>query len=116
MKGRGGLVVRRRLRCRRVPGSKADSTQDPPYGLLHIKSYLVAKGLSSGAVREVREDDQNYDVRRKISLTLVSSKRDVNIIKLSNNKMIQMCFNGSKLANDSQTHCNHSNGHHLETA
>ncbi|GBM55569.1 hypothetical protein AVEN_74528-1 [Araneus ventricosus] len=30
MAGRGGLVVRFRLKDQRVPGSKPDSTEDPP--------------------------------------------------------------------------------------
>ncbi|GBL99799.1 hypothetical protein AVEN_162814-1 [Araneus ventricosus] len=29
-RGRGGLVIRSQLRCGKVPGSKPDSTEDPP--------------------------------------------------------------------------------------
>ncbi|GBL67124.1 hypothetical protein AVEN_223065-1 [Araneus ventricosus] len=37
------LVVRSRLGLRRVPGSKLDSTEDPPriQGLLHATSYVM---------------------------------------------------------------------------
>ncbi|GBM25987.1 hypothetical protein AVEN_223121-1 [Araneus ventricosus] len=40
--GRGGLVVRSRLWGRRAPGSKPDSTEDPPC-MGHVKSYVVVK-------------------------------------------------------------------------
>ncbi|GBO12034.1 hypothetical protein AVEN_241308-1 [Araneus ventricosus] len=45
MPGFGGLVARSRLWGRRAPGSKPDSTEDPPCmgPLLHAKSYVVAK-------------------------------------------------------------------------
>ncbi|GBM02042.1 hypothetical protein AVEN_113673-1 [Araneus ventricosus] len=40
-KGRGGLVVRSRLRGRRISGSKSDPTENPPsMGLLQAKSYV----------------------------------------------------------------------------
>ncbi|GBM89614.1 hypothetical protein AVEN_269087-1 [Araneus ventricosus] len=42
--GRGGLVVGSRPFCRRVPGSQRDSSEDRRvWGLLHSKSYEVAK-------------------------------------------------------------------------
>ncbi|GBM47448.1 hypothetical protein AVEN_6131-1 [Araneus ventricosus] len=42
--GRGGLVVRSRLWGRRVPGSKPDSTEDPPC----MGPAAHAKHISSG--------------------------------------------------------------------
>ncbi|GBN13220.1 hypothetical protein AVEN_113910-1 [Araneus ventricosus] len=49
--GSGGLMVRSRLQGRRVPGSKPYSIEDPPcMGLLHTKSYVLAKCPPAGAV------------------------------------------------------------------
>ncbi|GBL94977.1 hypothetical protein AVEN_187489-1 [Araneus ventricosus] len=51
-----GLVIRSRLRGRRIPGSKLDSTENPPYaGLLHAKSYVGAKCPPAGAVWKFRK-------------------------------------------------------------
>ncbi|GBM73705.1 hypothetical protein AVEN_177753-1 [Araneus ventricosus] len=56
LKGCGYLVLRFRLRDQRVPGSRSDSPEDPPcMGMLHVKSYLVAKGPLNGVMRKVEE-------------------------------------------------------------
>ncbi|GBM23697.1 hypothetical protein AVEN_257614-1 [Araneus ventricosus] len=92
--GRGDLVVRSRLWSRRVPGSKPDSTEDPScMGLLHAKSYIVAKrppvGMAwkfgEGAPAQVSSSsaDRGSKLRGPSqSSPLVASKRDVNITKL----------------------------------
>ncbi|GBL89339.1 hypothetical protein AVEN_225862-1 [Araneus ventricosus] len=41
--GRGGLVVRSRLRGQRVPGTKPDSTKDT--GPVHVESYVGSNVL-----------------------------------------------------------------------
>ncbi|GBN26897.1 hypothetical protein AVEN_167697-1 [Araneus ventricosus] len=46
--------MRSRPRGRRVPGSKPDSTEDPP-DLLHVKSHVVAKRSPAGVVRKFGE-------------------------------------------------------------
>ncbi|GBM47353.1 hypothetical protein AVEN_94459-1 [Araneus ventricosus] len=74
----GGLVVR-------IPSSKPDSTEDPPY-LFHVKSYIGVKHPPAGEVRKFgvavpaqvssSSSDlvQNYEVRSV-------SKPDVNLTK-----------------------------------
>ncbi|GBL56616.1 hypothetical protein AVEN_145101-1 [Araneus ventricosus] len=49
--GRGGLLARSRIRCWRAPGSKPDSTEDPPCKG-HAKAYAVAKRPPAGAARK----------------------------------------------------------------
>ncbi|GBL96939.1 hypothetical protein AVEN_182519-1 [Araneus ventricosus] len=54
--GRGGIVVRSRLWGLKIPGSKLDSTEDPPcMDLLHAKSYVVAKRPPVGVARKFGE-------------------------------------------------------------
>ncbi|GBM90873.1 hypothetical protein AVEN_182874-1 [Araneus ventricosus] len=55
LKGRDDLVLRFRLRDRRVPGSKPDSPTHRVWGLLHTKSYIVAKRPPSGVIQNVAE-------------------------------------------------------------
>ncbi|GBL80812.1 hypothetical protein AVEN_26244-1 [Araneus ventricosus] len=60
---RGGIKVRSRLRCQRAPGSKPDSTADPPcMGPVtsqakpsQAKPYAVAKRPHGGAMRKFEE-------------------------------------------------------------
>ncbi|GBL96376.1 hypothetical protein AVEN_43698-1 [Araneus ventricosus] len=85
-RGRGGLVVRSRPRGRRVPGSKSDSSEDPPLmGSLHGKLYVVAKCRPVGVVRKFGEGCQlrcrprhltefeNYKVSPKIALVFLQN-------------------------------------------
>ncbi|GBM35360.1 hypothetical protein AVEN_90680-2-1, partial [Araneus ventricosus] len=54
--GRGGLVVGSRIWSRRAPGSKPDSTENPPcMGLLHAKSIAVVKRPSVGVTWKFEE-------------------------------------------------------------
>ncbi|GBN94213.1 hypothetical protein AVEN_116142-1 [Araneus ventricosus] len=87
-----GLVVRSRLWDRRVPGSKLDSTEDHRHvwGLLHIKSCVVAKRppvglvwkLGEGVSAQVSSSDRISKLRGPPqNRPRVASKRDVNITK-----------------------------------
>ncbi|GBL82701.1 hypothetical protein AVEN_263761-1 [Araneus ventricosus] len=77
-KGRGGLVVRSRLRGRRAPGSKPNSTGDPPC-VGPAKSYVVAKRPPADVVWKLAERChprhltyvQNYKACPKIALLLL---------------------------------------------
>ncbi|GBN67026.1 hypothetical protein AVEN_3550-1 [Araneus ventricosus] len=54
---KGGRVVRSRLWDSRVPGSKPDSTEDPPCrGLLHAKANVVAKRPPASVVWKFGEE------------------------------------------------------------
>ncbi|GBO26261.1 hypothetical protein AVEN_11754-1 [Araneus ventricosus] len=93
--GRGGLVVRSRLWGRRAPGPNPDFTEDPPYmGLLHAKSYVVAKRPPLGVARKLAEgvptqvSSSSSDRGSKLrgpsqNSPPVASERDVNIAKLN---------------------------------
>ncbi|GBN62392.1 hypothetical protein AVEN_241365-1 [Araneus ventricosus] len=63
-RGHGGLVLRSRLWDWRVPGSKPDSTEDPPClaRLVHVKSYVVAKRPPTGVVWNFGEEGANSGV------------------------------------------------------
>ncbi|GBO18871.1 hypothetical protein AVEN_164753-1 [Araneus ventricosus] len=82
IRGRGGLVVRCRLRDRRVPGSKPDSTKDPPcmwtrcmcnhtYGVKSPPADAMRK-FGEGAPAQVSSSSSDcgskYKVRPKIVL------------------------------------------------
>ncbi|GBN07393.1 hypothetical protein AVEN_10064-1, partial [Araneus ventricosus] len=95
-KGRGGLVVRSRLWGQWVPGSRPDSTEDPPCtrGLLHAKSYVVAKRPPAGVAWKLGEgvpaqvpsssSDRGSKLRGPSQNSpRVASKQDVNITKLN---------------------------------
>ncbi|GBN69421.1 Disks large 5, partial [Araneus ventricosus] len=57
--GRGGLVVRSQLQGQKVPGSKSDSIDDPPYVcLLHCRSYLGGRTFLTGMVRNFEMEHQ----------------------------------------------------------
>ncbi|GBO38926.1 hypothetical protein AVEN_240257-1 [Araneus ventricosus] len=90
--GRGGLEVRSRLRGRRLPGLKTDSTEDPPC-MRPVVSYVVAKRSSAGVVQKFGEEvpaqvsSSSSDRGSKLrglsqNSSRVASKRDVNITKL----------------------------------
>ncbi|GBM85466.1 hypothetical protein AVEN_215277-1 [Araneus ventricosus] len=76
---------------RKVPGSKPDSTEDTPlWGMLHVKSYVVAKHPPVGVVRKVgggspgqglsSSSDRGSKLRGASQNSLrVASKWDVNI-------------------------------------
>ncbi|GBN46840.1 hypothetical protein AVEN_269686-1 [Araneus ventricosus] len=77
---RGGLMVRSWLRDRRVPNTISPKASRAR-GLLHAKSYVVAKRPLSGVVRKFGEKGasrgavssssvvQTYEVRPKIALS-----------------------------------------------
>ncbi|GBL92985.1 hypothetical protein AVEN_54624-1 [Araneus ventricosus] len=78
LEGRCGLVVKSRLR--RVPGSKLDSTEDPPCvwaccTLNHTEGWCGS--LERGCRLWCRPHDlpvvQNYEVRPKTALVLLQS-------------------------------------------
>ncbi|GBL84160.1 Polyadenylate-binding protein [Araneus ventricosus] len=92
--GRCGIVARPRLWGRRVTGSKPDSTEDPRAGLLHAKSYAVAKHTPAGVAWKLGEgmpaqasspsSDRGSKLRGPFhNSPRVASKRDVNITKLA---------------------------------
>ncbi|GBM59158.1 hypothetical protein AVEN_159050-1 [Araneus ventricosus] len=69
MKGHGGLVVRSRLRCRRVRGSKPGFTKRSAVcGLTPIKSESWAKPPSADKVWKIREGAASSGVVLVISL------------------------------------------------
>ncbi|GBN26881.1 hypothetical protein AVEN_62795-1 [Araneus ventricosus] len=80
---RGGLVVRSRIRGRRVPGSKPDSTEGPlcVWACFVLNNTPWVKRLPACEVRkfggEVTAQAENYEVRLKIPLV------DVNITELN---------------------------------
>ncbi|GBM16968.1 hypothetical protein AVEN_22385-1, partial [Araneus ventricosus] len=94
--GRCGLAIRCRLRGRRVPGSKLDSTGDPLcIGLLHVKSYVSSQTPTRRLVRRrslERRDaaqttssssDSGSELRGPSQKSRrVVAKLDVNITKL----------------------------------
>ncbi|GBL80365.1 hypothetical protein AVEN_92274-1 [Araneus ventricosus] len=86
-RGRGGLVVKSRLWGRRVPGSKPDSTEDPPC-MGPAARYIIRSGQPSSrwCGVEVLERGrqlrcrpryltaiQNYEVRPKTALVLLQN-------------------------------------------
>ncbi|GBO22969.1 hypothetical protein AVEN_79269-1 [Araneus ventricosus] len=86
---RGGLVVRSRLCVRRILRSKRYSIGDPPWDLLHAKSYVKAKRPPTGVVRKFGEEESAqvsstvYDRGSELrglpqNCPRVSSKRDLN--------------------------------------
>ncbi|GBN51751.1 hypothetical protein AVEN_55025-1 [Araneus ventricosus] len=89
--GHGGLVVKSRPRDRRVARSKPNSTEDcRVWGLLHAKSYVVAKCPPIGVAQKFGEgvpaqvSSLSSDCGSKLrgpSLNSphVASKRDVNL-------------------------------------
>ncbi|GBM06167.1 hypothetical protein AVEN_99512-1 [Araneus ventricosus] len=80
-------MVRPRLRSRRVPGCKPDSTEDPPvWGLLQVKSCAEVKHPPVGVMSKLGKCGaklrcrprhltavQNYEVRSKIALVLLQN-------------------------------------------
>ncbi|GBM28137.1 hypothetical protein AVEN_224194-1 [Araneus ventricosus] len=87
MRGRGGLVVRSRPWGRRAPGSRPDSTEDPPC-MGPAARYIIRSGQTSSrwCGVEVRRggcqlrcrprhltEVQNYEVRPKIALVLLQN-------------------------------------------
>ncbi|GBL84321.1 hypothetical protein AVEN_118687-1 [Araneus ventricosus] len=87
-RGRSVLRVRSRLRNRRIPGSKPNPTEDLSCkGLLHVKSYVVAKRppMWSGSLERSASSSvfkcrprrltavQNYEIRPKIALVLLQN-------------------------------------------
>ncbi|GBM64403.1 hypothetical protein AVEN_135127-1 [Araneus ventricosus] len=83
--GRGGLVVKYRLRGRRAPGSKPDSTEDSPCGACCTPNHTywpnvlqlvwcVAALFERGRQLKCRPPHlttaQNYEVGPKIALVL----------------------------------------------
>ncbi|GBO14868.1 hypothetical protein AVEN_154211-1 [Araneus ventricosus] len=83
-----GLVVRPRFWGRRASGSK-------PAGF----------GRKVGEGAPAQESSSSSDLGSKFrgpsqNIPRVASKRDINVTKLNNTK----CFNGAKLAIESQTH------------
>ncbi|GBM13273.1 hypothetical protein AVEN_226262-1 [Araneus ventricosus] len=93
-KGRGGLVVRSRLRGRRVPGSKLYLTEDPScMGHVTSKSSVVAKrppvfvALQFGEGVPAQVSPLSSDRCSKLqgpsqNSPRVALKRDVNMTKL----------------------------------
>ncbi|GBL78350.1 hypothetical protein AVEN_42876-1 [Araneus ventricosus] len=84
--GRGGLVVRSRLRARRIPGSKPDSMKiNRAWGPSHAKPYLVTKCPPAGVVQSLEKGCQlrcsrrhltvvqNYEVGPEIALLLLQN-------------------------------------------
>ncbi|GBN29884.1 hypothetical protein AVEN_178989-1 [Araneus ventricosus] len=89
-RGRGGLVGRARLRGRRVPGSKPDSTEDPPC-IGPVEREIIRRGpnvlplvwfgsLERGCQLRCRPrhltEIQNDEVRPKIALVLLQNGKD----------------------------------------
>ncbi|GBN18088.1 hypothetical protein AVEN_182766-1 [Araneus ventricosus] len=87
MQGRGGLVARSWLWGRRVPGSKPDSTEDPPCTGPAAR-YIIRSGQTPsrwcgveawrGGCQLRRRprhmtEVQNYNVRLKIALVLLQN-------------------------------------------
>ncbi|GBM77934.1 hypothetical protein AVEN_35304-1 [Araneus ventricosus] len=76
-----------------VPGSKPDSTEDPPvWALLHVKSYLVAKRppvgvawkFGEGMSAHVSSSSSDHGSKLRCpsqNSPCVASERDVNITK-----------------------------------
>ncbi|GBL76136.1 hypothetical protein AVEN_234424-1 [Araneus ventricosus] len=61
--GRGGLVVKSRPQDRSVAGSKPNSLKiRRVWGLLHAKSYIVAKRPPVGVARKFGEEGASSDV------------------------------------------------------
>ncbi|GBN39258.1 hypothetical protein AVEN_38941-1 [Araneus ventricosus] len=84
----GGQVVRSRLRSRRVTGSKADSTEDPPCFMAcgALNHTLGSKLPPAGAVRKYRGYHPRCHLRRLTvvqNIPRVASEREVNITKLN---------------------------------
>ncbi|GBN87709.1 hypothetical protein AVEN_131809-1 [Araneus ventricosus] len=88
-RGRGDLVVRSRLWGRRAPGSRPDSTEDPPC-MGPVARQIVRSGQTSsrwcgvevwrgGCQLRCRPRHltavQNYEVRPKIALVLLQNGR-----------------------------------------
>ncbi|GBL72722.1 hypothetical protein AVEN_127956-2-1, partial [Araneus ventricosus] len=82
-KGCGGLMVRRRLRSRRVRGSKPDSTEDPPclraccalnytYGANVLQLGCCGR-LEKGLQLRRPPRDQNYEICSKLALALLQN-------------------------------------------
>ncbi|GBM22325.1 hypothetical protein AVEN_121142-1 [Araneus ventricosus] len=94
--GRGGLVVRRRPRIRRVPCSKPECTEDPScIGTLHATSFIGDQTSSRCLDAEVwkggfqfRLSFSSFEHGSKLrgpsrSSLYVASKPDVSITKLN---------------------------------
>ncbi|GBN30130.1 hypothetical protein AVEN_185316-1 [Araneus ventricosus] len=76
--GRDGLVVASRLWCWRAPGSKPDSTEDPPCMGPVVRQILRWRGVEAwrgGCHLRCRHLTlvQNHEVRPKIALVLLQS-------------------------------------------
>ncbi|GBO26712.1 hypothetical protein AVEN_148800-1 [Araneus ventricosus] len=84
--GRGGLVVKTRLRDRRVQARNPILLKIRyVWGLLHVKSYAVTKGPPAGVVKTFGEGmpaqvslassncGSNYEVHPKVALVLLQN-------------------------------------------
>ncbi|GBN96818.1 hypothetical protein AVEN_243057-1 [Araneus ventricosus] len=83
--GRGGLVVKSRLSGRRVPGSKPDSSDDPPcMGSAALKIIRSGQTPSRRCGLKARRGGyqprcrhltavRNYEVRPKIAIVVLQS-------------------------------------------